>query len=152
MTRPARLIIVGFTGTRAGMTAAQKEEFTTAIRRMQRAGYFIILIHGDCIGADTDAHKIAVSLDCEIEIAPPNKAKYRAFNKGAFDVHPEKDYISRNHDIVNASTVVIATPSSTSEVLRSGTWATVRYARKTGKPIIIIYPDGTKISGYQVEH
>jgi len=24
----------------------------------------------------------------------------------------------------------------------SGTWATIRYARKVGKPVTIIYPDG----------
>jgi predicted Rossmann fold nucleotide-binding protein DprA/Smf involved in DNA uptake len=37
---------------------------------------------------------------------------------------------------------MIATPHSYVEIGRSGTWATVRYARKAGKPIYLILPDG----------
>jgi hypothetical protein len=37
---------------------------------------------------------------------------------------------------------VIAAPMSSAEILRSGTWATIRYARKAGKPVLIIWPNG----------
>ena len=51
--------------------------------------------------------------------------------------------LSRNKDIVEAANVLIACPKGAKEELRSGTWATVRYMRKLGKPVVIIYPDGT---------
>ena len=32
---------------------------------------------------------------------------------------------------------------SQNEILRSGTWATIRYARKKSKKVMLIFPDGT---------
>jgi len=37
---------------------------------------------------------------------------------------------------------MIATPGEVDEQLRSGTWSTVRFARKQGKPVHVILPDG----------
>ncbi len=54
-----------------------------------------------------------------------------------------KPYLERNRDIVDASEVLIACPSTREEVMRSGTWATVRYARKKGMKITLIFRDGT---------
>jgi len=54
-----------------------------------------------------------------------------------------KPYLERNHNIVDESELLIACPKSKEEELRSGTWATVRYARKKGVRIILIYPDGS---------
>jgi hypothetical protein len=48
-------------------------------------------------------------------------------------------------DIVVESELLIATPKEVKEQLRSGTWATVRRARKVGIPIILITPDGGTI-------
>jgi len=38
-----------------------------------------------------------------------------------------------------------AIPGEFKEVLRSGTWSTIRYARKKGKKVLIIWPDGSSI-------
>ena len=57
-------------------------------------------------------------------------------------MHPAKDYLVRNHDIVDVCDVLVATPGQKEEQIRSGTWATIRYARKIRKQIIIVYPDG----------
>ncbi len=65
----------------------------------------------------------------------------RNFSKGD-ETRKPKPYLKRNHDIVDESDILIGFPSSEEERLRSGTWATVRYARKTGKRIYIIFPDG----------
>ena len=46
--------------------------------------------------------------------------------------------------LVDACEVLLATPKGP-EKLRSGTWATVRYARKVGKRIVIIEPDGKQV-------
>jgi predicted Rossmann fold nucleotide-binding protein DprA/Smf involved in DNA uptake len=50
-------------------------------------------------------------------------------------------YLERNHAIVNESDFLIAAPDGP-ETLRSGTWATVRYARKVGKRVLVIMPNG----------
>jgi bifunctional non-homologous end joining protein LigD len=34
-------------------------------------------------------------------------------------------------------------PAEPEEQLRSGTWSTVRFAKKQGKPVFVILPDGT---------
>lgn len=101
--------------------------------------------HGDCIGADKEAHDIMVH-EHHIVIHPPSNPKKRAFCQGehfCIEYRKPKDYISRNHDIVDETDMLIACPCGHSEVIRSGTWATIRYATKRGKLVFIIYPDGT---------
>jgi len=40
---------------------------------------------------------------------------------------------------------LIAASANAVEHLQSGTWSTVRYARRSGRPISIIRPDGTVV-------
>lgn len=42
--------------------------------------------------------------------------------------------------------MLIAFPPSKEEITRSGTWSTIRYARKCHKSLIIVYPDGQTIT------
>lgn len=58
-------------------------------------------------------------------IHPPIDPKKRAW-KNASMIMPEKDYMTRNQDIVNAVEVLIACPGEMTEQLRSGTWSTIR--------------------------
>lgn len=54
-------------------------------------------------------------------------------------------YIVRDHAIVDEVQFLIGCPRKDIEELRSGTWATIRYARKQRRNlncIILIYPDG----------
>ena len=102
--------------------------------------------HGDCVGADSNAYNIIRHIipTCPIHIHPPEKEKTRAFCDGYSVIHEPKPYIERDKDIVDAVDVLVATPRGSNEELRSGTWATIRYARKKGTVrVIIIYPDGT---------
>jgi hypothetical protein len=66
----------------------------------------------------------------------------RAHNKPDL-IWPAKPPLERNHDIVDQADVMIATPRTMQEEQRSGTWATIRYARKKGRELHIIWPDGT---------
>lgn len=134
---------VGFTGTQKGMTQKQKMEFARLILDLYPSEFH----HGDCIGADDEAHRIVRFFDfhhqksprqLRIIIHPPIKNSKRAFCGG--EALLPKDYLSRNHDIVNSTDLLIACPESNKEETRSGTWATVRYARKKKKEIRIIYP------------
>ena len=51
--------------------------------------------------------------------------------------------LARNRRIVASVDELVACPRGFTEELRSGTWATVRYAREAGIPRTIIWPDGT---------
>ncbi len=99
--------------------------------------------HGDCHGADTIFHWVIeyTHPGAELHIHPPEDDKKRSFCVGHM-TYEVKPYLERNRDIVNACDVLIACPKGEKEELRSGTWATIRYARKVGKPVAILWKDG----------
>lgn len=129
---------VGFTGTREGMTLAQKEVVRDLllIKKATRGH------HGDCVGADADFHAICRSISIPVRGHPPTKKDYRAFCD--FDeVAPEKGYYARNRDIVMETELLIATPKEDREQSKGGTWYTVGYADgMRSSPIIIVWPNG----------
>jgi len=130
---------IGFTGTQNGMTYQQKVTFHKLINEL-RPKHFR---HGDCIGADEDAHDIVLDKSfASIFIYPPSDPKKRAYCSQYTSLCKPQPYLTRNRSIVDASDMLIACPATKAEQLRSGTWATVRYARKQGKPVTIILPDG----------
>lgn len=130
---------IGFTGTQVGMTAKQKEMFALLICDFNGEWFN----HGDCVGADADAHLIVREFsDRNIRIHPPKISNKRAFMQHATEIMAPDEYLTRNRMIVDMSDVLVATPAQEEEQLRSGTWSTIRYAKKTGKPVVIIYPDG----------
>lgn len=102
-----------------------------------------VLHLGDCIGADTQAYTEAIRLGVKTIGHPPTNPQKRSFL--TYDEErPAKPYLARNLDIATeGEDGVIATPQEFVEVLRSGTWATVRYARKLGRKVYIIRPDGS---------
>jgi hypothetical protein len=135
ITMNGRRIQIGFTGTQRGMTPRQQQHVTTILQKYKGS----TLHHGDCIGADAQAHGIAKKCGLSVEIHPPINPEKRAYTKGGV-THTKKPYLERNRAIVDASDMLIATPKTAREDLRSGTWATVRYARKQKKKIALVRP------------
>lgn len=135
---------IAFTGTQQGMTDVQSGVVTSILPLLFKiAGWKIR--HGDCIGADEQIHRICrrtAFRRCFIHIHPPsNKSKCAFCEADAYE--PSMGYLERNHAMVDATSTLLATPKDMAEELRSGTWATVRYARKRNRCIYIVYPDGT---------
>lgn len=131
---------LGFTGTRDGMTARQKEVVARVVRTYPAN---LRLHHGDCVGADEQMHRVvwANSPFARFHGHPPRNPRFRAYCK--FDhLEEPKPYLARDRDIVDACELLIATPKSYAEVIRSGTWATVRYAAKVGRRTLVVFPDG----------
>lgn len=127
------------------MTEAQKKKCFKIMEVLVRDHLNICMVHGDCIGADKEFHDIAVKLGLSKTIGkrPCNIKNKRAFTEeGTWLAEPEPP-LDRNKKIVDDGTLLIACPKKFVEELRSGTWATIRYARKKNKDIIIIFPDGT---------
>jgi len=134
---------VGFTGTQSGMTIQQHNSLWPLLKKLRTSEFH----HGDCIGADTDATMLVHDIGgIIIHCHPPKNKSKRAFTDKLYIesiVYDAKEYLDRNHDIVDATNILVATPKEFNEELRSGTWATIRYARKKHKKIYIIYPDGS---------
>ncbi len=128
---------VGFTGTQKGLTHRQSQELALRLQELPLGSTFH---HGDCVGADAEAHDIARRLSYnKVVIHPPINFHKRAWCSGTV-VRPPKPYLERNHDIVDASDILIVCPAQQQEVQRSGTWATIRYAKKKCIPVIMIGP------------
>lgn len=132
---------IGFTGTQIGLKFEQTKSLSTVLNKLKSKGN-IKCHHGDCIGADAEFHSFCKALHFYIIIHPPIDSKKRQFCTGYDEIRKEKEYLDRNKDIVDESDVLIATPGEEHEVWRSGTWSTIRYAKKKKKKIIIIYPNG----------
>ena len=129
--------ILGFTGTSAGMAPRQMK----AVRQLL---YDCGTLHlGDCIGADAEAYHIAGETAIHRVGHPPMRGKARAFLTYE-ETRLAKPYMDRNLDIATEGVDgLIAAPSDWVEVVRSGTWSTIRRARKLGRRIWIVKPDGS---------
>lgn len=131
---------IGFTGTQRGMSRDQKASVRDFLRKCREEGA-TWFHHGDCIGADEEADAIAKSLGYEVALHPPKNPVKRAFCT-ASRYYPEAEYLIRNHRIVDVTGILLATPKTTLDELRSGTWATWRYAKKTGRTRVLVPPNG----------
>jgi hypothetical protein len=111
---------IGFTGTREGMSDCQIHQFERIVLALS---YNLLEFHhGDAAGADRQARDlISGSFSRYIEIV----------------AHPAgPDPLARNREIVAESDILIAAPLTDKETIRSGTWATIRYARRAGIPVV----------------
>ncbi len=134
-------IIIGFTGTRKGMTENQLSQFRHEYGQTKPK----VFVHGGADGADKEAHLEAIKLTKYIEVFPGSRDKeiyWRNHFSGALVLSWQQPLL-RNQSIVNRCDRLIACPAEYEEQLRSGTWSTIRYARKAGKSITIIFPDGS---------
>jgi hypothetical protein len=128
---------IGFTGSRTTPTDGQLTWLRTELITLKHVGY-TEFHHGDCIGSDEAAHQIAHDVGLRTIVHPPINPKWRAWCSGDV-ILPEKDFVPRNHDIVDSCMTLLALPAGP-EKLRSGTWATIRYALNR-VPILLRLPD-----------
>jgi hypothetical protein len=140
---PKRSLVVGFTGTRIGMTIEQRGALARTLDELAPTEAH----HGDCVGADAEFAKLVNErLPPEaVHVHPPKENRLRALaNVPGNMVHEVKHYLDRNEDIVDACDVLVAAPKSDNNV-EGGTGFTIRYARRVGRPRIILSPTGTAL-------
>lgn len=130
---------VGFTGTR-NISKVSKERLSQLEDQVMAIwignNFKVVAVHGGAIGADTLFHEICTNNDIPLHCRPA----YVETNLCGcdFEYFPEPP-LSRNKKIVDDCDILIALPIDPEvEELRSGTWSTIRLARKVGKQIIII--------------
>jgi hypothetical protein len=146
---------LGFTGTQRGMTPVQHKMVQHKMVQHKMVQHKMVqslrldwspteVHHGDCIGSDEEMHALCRlhASQARIMVHPPLESKKRAFCAGD-TVLPPRSYLERNYDIVDAVEAMSATSESMCEVRRSGTWSTIRYARKKLCSLHIVFTDGT---------
>lgn len=122
-------MVWGFTGTRKGMSPTQKLTFAGVVRRFMCHGDEFH--HGAADGADTEANDFLESTGGK----PLVRIKK----------HPARGRpLQRDKEIVALAEVLIAAPATDTEVRRSGTWATIRYARAKGIPVLMLSRGGER--------
>lgn len=143
--RDPRVLRVGVTGTRSGITLQQRITLTSELTQIVRTTPLetqLALHYGDCIGADAEAFSIARPLGFWTVAHPPTHDKFRAFTRPD-KLRDPQPYLERDRAIVREVTRLIVLPSGYKNVKRgSGTWYTYREAQRVGVPTLIIWPDG----------
>jgi len=142
-------VIIGVTGSRYGMTPQQEKKFRSLIYR--EVGYRNLdrsasekdqFHHGACVGADEQMARIAKEeYGLWLVAHPGDMPSWTTKYDSDVTLKPQAA-LMRNMDIVYQCDVLIAMPHTHHEVLRSGTWATIRGARSRSVRGVIVYPDG----------
>jgi hypothetical protein len=127
---------VGFSGTRMGLSEQQKVTLLTEFHALGASE----LHHGDCVGADEQAHQVGRQLGLRIIGHPPTANGLRAFCE-CDEMRRPAPFLTRNHNIVHSTQILVACPNGP-ERRQSGTWATIRFSRRLHLPHIIILPTG----------
>lgn len=139
-------MIVGFTGTRNGMTIQQKGQVTIELQLLLVEKGIGNVVHGDCIGADEDFDRICWGLNIPRHIRPCTYEDMRAHceKNGAKVIAEPINPMARNRAIIADCDVLIACPPNSTPIKRgSGTWATIRYGQKAeGVKVLIVLPNG----------
>ncbi len=137
---------LGFSGTRSGMTLAQRETVLRLLQELQPTK----VRHGDCLGSDDEFADI-----CHTFIPRPGIVAHpgvsarggdnhlRAYNPHSDEACEPKTHFARNRDIVDLSDRIIATPYQPEPQTNGGTWYTINYARKRSKIVYVVNPDGS---------
>ena len=127
---------IGITGTREGMTDWQAKELCKVLLELKGSE----LHHGDCAGVDIQAAAIAKELGYRIVCHPPESDYLRGFFP--YDEAREPaNYLKRDRAIVDACDVLLVIPLQMEWQPKGGTWYTHDYAKKTGKPFNVIWPE-----------
>jgi hypothetical protein len=125
---------IGFTGTREGMSETQKRQLAWMLAVFVYADYHVgrevELHHGFAIGADREAEEIATKLN----VPKRNIKRYPAGD----------DPLARDRVLADKVDIMVAAPKTDKEIRRSGTWATIRYTRALGKPVLMLSRGGSR--------
>lgn len=137
-------LVIGFTGTRAGMTPAQTHTVDALLARLaaEHPARPLTALHGDCLGADADFDALCKRRNVPVKILPADIPAMRAHCESE-PLAPPQPPLARNRQIVATSNLIIACPRTRDEVLRSGVWATIRAMRRKPGPVYLVIPDGT---------
>lgn len=132
----------GFTGSRDGFTQHQMAAFSG----WTEGKPFTEFHNGLCVGADAASAQFVYmyTIGQSKVIGHPSNLQGMTDKQALRICEEVRDALpplERNRVIVDSCEVLLAAPKGPEE-LRSGTWSTIRYARRIGRPVVIFWPDG----------
>ncbi len=132
-------MLIAISGSREGMTRAQRVACSTILRAWGATG----IVHGDCIGVDAEAHEIAMRLGMASYFYPSNLDHYRAHTerRGGIQLAAPAPPMRRNGSIVSDGEALAAFPRPSSR----GTWDAVRKAGQLARPTVVLGEDGRPV-------
>lgn len=146
--RGTRPLTLGITGSREATMIPHYELVVKAIGESIRYGSFVRFVHGGCIGIDDVGGQAAHSLGLLVHAMLINewrKSPYTADWWNYSDTNAVMSwgtsYRERDQAVVDESNALLAFPlypEKHARSHRSGTWMTIRMARRKGIPIEVI--------------
>lgn len=133
-------IVIGFTGTRLGMSDNQKENVKAFLKSISDELKIQAVIHGGCIGSDEDFHKLCEGIPRVVLLGHPLMYPDDVSRRGDISgedvvIQESKPFLVRNRNIVKKCNILLATPYDFKD--KGGTWYTIAQARRRGKEVVI---------------
>jgi hypothetical protein len=152
LARTADELHYGVTGTREGLTSAQRSavrEYMAGFLKIVLPYHSLVFHHGGCVGADRHVHNVVREVwgkVARIVVHPASDQPETLCDwTDADELREPAPSLVRNRNIVDAIAggSLYACPKLMREELRSGTWATIRASTKLRKGSVLFWPDGT---------
>jgi hypothetical protein len=148
---------MAFTGSRQGCTPAQLESLGMFLRVLFGKG-LRLLRHGACRGADEQAALLGRDMKLYVIAHPGHLEEWTSAPALAASdlVLDREDTLARNRammDLMGQAGVAVGCPSGPEaepSQRRSGTWAALRHARRLGRRVATVWPDGAlRLEGWR---
>jgi hypothetical protein len=139
MNTTKRSIHLGFSGTRSGLTTLQRTRLLEVLYKSLATHAH----HGGAQGADEDFHAmVRWALPHTYVVVHPCQGVNHTYylDDPKVTVLPGRPPLKRNREMVAAVERMIICPAQDREILRSGTWATYRYAKAARRTRYILFP------------
>lgn len=144
-------VAIAVTATRQGLTLQQKhtlEKLLDILPRAETLTQFQVY-HGAALGGDQQVAEIFHRRRAELGVSRivafpsdiPTQVSIRSLMLSDEKKEPAPP-LARNATMVRDAWLVLAFPARATEEVRSGTWATIRNARRWGLYHMIVWPNG----------
>jgi hypothetical protein len=147
---------LGITAPRGGITPVQDVALQLVLATCRARGA-TAFHHGDCIGGDVRGAQVAAMLGYHVVGHPSYSRSERARGldgygtRAFFPSHTTCEalpYLQRDRVIVDTVDLLIGLPPCDAWQPRSGTWYTIDYAQRRGRPRVVIAPDGRLLDAH----
>lgn len=130
--------ILGFTGSKKGLTPAQLDTFARRLWSKSWAGF----VHTGVGAAAQAAHFVAIARGLSVIVYTVDGTRGVFLPGERTTLMPSRPLLLARAALVESCAVLVACPSGP-ENTRSETWKDILRARAERRPVVLVWPDGT---------